>query len=139
HAAALERLREALRRSFAPPARECEALRALADALAEAGRHEEAVGRLREALALAPGDAAIARALAQAAGRAGQTALSAHAWEEVAVAENAADAWLALADAAEALGDRPRVRRALEAAVPLLEGAARDPALARLATVLFEA
>src|SRR5262249_7051483 len=66
---ALERLREALRRSFAPPERECEVLRTLAEALGAAGRHQEAVGRLREARALAPGNMQFLRALAQAAGR----------------------------------------------------------------------
>jgi tetratricopeptide (TPR) repeat protein len=132
-ALALEKLRDALRKSFAPPAREIEVLQALADTLGQAERHDEAVARLREALALLPGDAKLAAALAQAAMRAGQTALAAHAWEDVALADPTPEAWLALANAAETLGDRARLRRALEQAA----GAGAD-VLDRLARVLFE-
>src|SRR5207249_1553309 len=85
---------------------------------------------------VAPGDTGLSRALAEAAGRAGQTHLAAHVWEEVASSERAPDAWLALADAAEALADRARLRRALESAIALVPpGEVRDRALARLASV----
>src|SRR5262249_22203509 len=120
---ALERLREALRRSFAPPAREAAVVRELAEILSAQGRTADALARLSEAAT--PADSADAwRELATRASAAGDLVLSAQAWAQLAArsAEPIArgEAWLALADLATRLHDPARAPPPLPPSLPPL-------------------